>query len=111
MNETYYFLTQRLGHRSPTDVEREITRYDEDYPSSQPSSSHATNRHNSATERSQLEALARDHRAKAMQANQEKQRQRAKAEEEEGERWFERFMHLAKGLYNADSTNTGRYRL
>ncbi|XP_072018679.1 uncharacterized protein [Amphiura filiformis] len=102
----------RLHQRaSPTDVEREITQYDDradqDFPS-HPSSSKTTHKPNSASERSQLESLARSHRARAMHANQEKQRQMAKAEEEAaGERWFERFMHLAKGLYSADSTNTG----
>ena len=101
------FVSQRLDQKPPTEVEREITRYDqpEDYPSHQ-SSANISNR-NSASERSQLQALAKDHRAKAVKATQEKQKQLAQVEEEAGERWFERFMHLAKGLYSADSTNTG----
>ena len=101
------FVLQRLDQKPPTDVEREITRYDqpEDYPSHQ-SSANVGNR-NFALERSQLQDLAKEHRAKAVQATQEKQKQLAQVEEETGERWFERFMHLAKGLYSADSTNTG----
>ena len=101
---------QRLGVRSPTAVEREITQYDSPSPTHSPQPPlQAPPIHQgqdnpvSDVQRAELAAMAREHKAKRVAP---KAKVSAKARDND-EPWFVRFKHLAQGLYNLDSTNTG----
>ncbi|XP_077981639.1 uncharacterized protein LOC144436671 [Glandiceps talaboti] len=54
---------------------------------------------------SQLKALAKQQEDKRIKDMQKKAAKDAASEKDQT--WFQRFMHLAQGLYNADSTNSG----
>ncbi|XP_022109927.1 uncharacterized protein C1orf87-like isoform X2 [Acanthaster planci] len=100
----------RLGVRSPTAVEREITLYDSPSPTHSPPPSlqaapigQGQDNSISDAQRAELAAMAREHKAKR---EPPKAKMAAKAKDDD-EPWFARFKHLAQGLYNLDSTNTG----
>lgn len=108
----YHFnsLLQRLETRSPkktiSDVEHEITRNDtpsEDRisPSLPPSTA-------GSDEVAQLRALAREHRQKRESQQRAALQNHQTAQRPDDDPWFDRFMHLARGVYNSDSTNTGK---
>ncbi|XP_071842950.1 uncharacterized protein [Apostichopus japonicus] len=99
----------RLETRSPkktiSDVEHEITRNDtpaEDRisPSLPPSTA-------GSDEVTQLRALAREHRQKRESQQRAALQNHQTAQRPDDDPWFDRFMHLARGVYNSDSTNTG----
>ncbi|XP_071799869.1 uncharacterized protein C1orf87-like isoform X2 [Asterias amurensis] len=95
----------RLGIKSPTTVEREITLYDSPSPpplDSGPPSAHIRVDHGNS-EQAELAVMAQENRQKRQQAMAAKIPVKVK----EDQPWFARFKHLAKGLYNLDSTNTG----
>ncbi|XP_070563731.1 uncharacterized protein C1orf87-like [Ptychodera flava] len=56
-------------------------------------------------QRAQLKVLAKQNEQKRIKQIQAKAAKEAGMKKDEN--WFERFMHLAQGLYNADSTNSG----
>lgn len=109
-------LWQRLETRAPkkviSEVEHEITRNDtpsEDRVS--PTVPPTTPGSENHSEVAQLRALAREHRQK----RELQQRAAARSNQQNVQRpdddpWFDRFMHLARGVYNSDSTNTGKDR-
>ena len=85
-------------------VEREITQYDSPSPTldSHPPVANYKQVNSGSTEQAELTAMAQQHRQKRQSANV-----KVPVKVKEDEPWFTRFKHLAKGLYNLDSTNTG----
>ncbi|XP_038068511.1 uncharacterized protein C1orf87-like [Patiria miniata] len=98
----------RLGVRSPTAVEREITFYDSPSPTHSPPTNlqapppghHQASGINDM-QRAELAVMAREHKVKRSVPKP------AAKTRDDDEPWFVRFKHLARGLYNLDSTNTG----
>lgn len=101
----------RLETRSPkkgiSAVEHEITRNDtpsEDRVSpTLPPTPHGGDQ----SEVAQLKALARQHRQKRENQQRAAMQNRQVAQRADDDPWFDRFMHLARGVYNSDSTNSG----
>nr|XP_006817613.1 PREDICTED: uncharacterized protein C1orf87-like [Saccoglossus kowalevskii] len=67
---------------------------------------HNGNINDDSYQRNQLEDMAKKHREKRIREMQKKAA-KVKKQPEDDQTWFERYRHLAQGLYNADSTNTG----
>ncbi|XP_071952522.1 uncharacterized protein C1orf87-like [Antedon mediterranea] len=88
-----------LGPVRKSSVEEYVTRDDTPSPAIESSSDGAED----VYQRKQLTYLAKKHQALRDQS----QEMMDAVVDNEVEPWFSRFMHLAQGLYNSDSTNTG----